>query len=146
MYVFYSSKKSTMFASIQHEDAHHRAKVAPYVQPQDRGDTYPQKYPLPIDRYRTEWERPIVQIQPVDAGSLVDDMRNGFQRQGWETKVKWAARPRANYTPHNMALENGHPSGKVGITGELVTDEINEDLGGGYICNMRHAPLISTLK
>ncbi len=135
-----------MFASIKHEDAYHRAHVAPYVEPQFRDDKYPQKYPLQIDRYRTDWERPIIQMRSTDAGSLVDDARNGFQRQGWETKVKWASRPRGNYVPHNMALENGHPSGRVGITGELVTDEINDDLGGGYICEMRHAPLISTLK
>lgn len=135
-----------MFASIKQEDAHHRAHVAPYVEPQFRDDKYPQKYPLQIDRYRTDWERPIIKMESTDAGSLVDDARNGFQRQGWETKVKWASRPRGNYIAHNMALENGHPSGRVGITGELVTDEMNEDLGGGYICEMRHAPLISTLK
>jgi len=135
-----------MFASIQHEDAHHRAVVAPYVQPQDRNEHYPQKYPLPIDRYRTDWQRPIIQMRSVDAGSLVDDARNGFSRQGAETKMKWAFRPRANYRAYNMALENGHPSGKVGITGELVTDEMNDETGGGYMCEMRHAPLISSLK
>lgn len=135
-----------VFDSIEHEDAYQRSIVAPYVPPHLRTDTYPQKYPLGIDRYRIDWERPIIQMRSTDAGSLVDDMRNGFKRQGWETKAKWAFRPRPNYVPHNMALENGHPGGKVGITGQLVTDEMNEDLGGGYVCEMRHAPLISSLK
>ena len=134
-----------IFASIQEEDAYHRSVVPPYVQPEDRTDTYPQKYPLGIDRHRIEWERPIIQMGSMDAGSLADDVRNGFRRQGWETKAKWAFRPRHNYTRHNMALENGHPSGRVGITGELVTDEMNEDTGGGFIVEMRHAPLISSL-
>ena len=78
-----------MFASIKHEDAYHRAHVAPYVEPQFRDDKYPQKYPLQIDRYRTDWERPIIQMRSTDAGSLVDDARNGFQRQDERGLGRW---------------------------------------------------------
>jgi hypothetical protein len=135
-----------VFDSVEQEDDYHRGRVAPYVHSHDRNHTYPQKYPLAIDRYRTAWDQPIIQMRSFDAGSAVDDLRNGFKRMGWETRAKYAFRPRANYIPYNMALANGHPSGRVGISGELVTDEMNEDLGGGYVCQMRHAPLISTLK
>lgn len=132
--------------TLEQEDAHHRERVEPYVQPVDRTDTYPRKFPLPIDRYRTEWWRPTIAMGQIDAASLMDDAVNGWKRLGDAAKQKWAFNPAPNYVPFNIAAANGHPSGKVGITGEYVPEELDPERGGGFIAILHHAPAVSKLK
>lgn len=136
-----------IYYTLEEEEAHYRAELKEaFVQPVDRTDTYPQKWPLPIDRYRTEWHKPTINLRQTDAASLLDDARNGFKRTGDAAKQKFAFRPAENYIPYNIALANGHPSGKVSITGELMTDEMDPERGGGYVALLHHAPPISKLK
>lgn len=117
----------------------------PYVQPIDRDHNYPQKYPLPIDRYRIDYWRPVVAPGSIDVEALYERATQGWKRCNWETKRKWAFRPSQNSQPWNWAAANGHPSGKVGVTGELVTEEMDPELGGGQTILLCHLPAISKL-
>ena len=125
--------------SLALEDEYYRRTTAPYVPKEERmNNRYPNTYPLGIDRYRTDFEKPTLNLRTRDAASEQDDVWNGFKRLGYEAKQRWAFAPSANYVKANIALLTGHPSGKVGVTGELVTEDIDDNLGGGYFAEMKH--------
>lgn len=133
------------FDTNEQEYAHLSTVVPPYVQPIDRNWNYPQKYPLPIDRYRVDYWRPTVSMGSIDVEELWERSRNGWKRCSDASKRKWAFRPSANYVPFDWASANGHPSGKVGVCGELTTEEMDPNLGGGYRAVLCHLPAISKL-
>lgn len=133
------------YRTNEEEYAAMAARVPPYVPRHERDHTYPSKYPNGIDQYRVDYWRPTIKVGQIDVGSIVDNVRNGWKRCGDLSKQNWAFNPAPNYVPFNLAEANGHPSGKVSITGELVTEEMDPVLGGGYIAVLKHFPAISKL-
>jgi len=131
--------------SLDVEDAYYQQLVQsqqPFVHKEDRmQNNYPGKFPLGIDRYRTDFKKPTLNMRQIDADSLRDDLQNGFNRTGYEAHQQWAFAPADNYYEFNIAKANGHPSGRVGYTGELVTEDIDLNLNGGYLCDLDHADL-----
>ena len=125
--------------SLDLEDEYYNRSVAPYVPKEERmNNRYPNTYPLGIDRYRVDFKKPTLNLRSRDAASEQNDIWYGWKRLGYEAKQRWAFAPSENYKKVNIALLTGHPSGKVGITGELITEEIDDNLGGGYFADMSH--------
>lgn len=125
--------------SLDVEDRYWEARVAPYVPKDERmTNNYTNRFPLPIDRYRVEIHKPTLNLRSRDAASEQDDLINGFNRLGYEAKQRWAFMPSANYYKANIADKTGHPSGRVGITGELVVEDIDDNLGGAYFADLDH--------
>lgn len=134
------------YRTTEEEFAHLSTVVPPYVPPHAQPHYgLPTKYPNPIDRYRIDYWRPTVEPLQIDVEALRERATQGWKRCGWDVKRKWAFRPSVNYRPFDWASANGHPSGKVGVCGELITEEMDPNLGGGQMALLCHLPAISKL-
>lgn len=128
------------FHSIQVEDEFLRTQTPAFVPIEERvnGGPHLVKFPLPSDRYHLDWNQPVSKPVSIDVRDITVE-KSGSQeasRYGYEADIRWANTPWENYRPLNPAKLRGHTTGGVGIRGLLITDEINESLGGSYVAQM----------
>lgn len=134
------------FYSLGAEDEQKRATAPPYVPIVDRDDRYPQRRPLGVDRYRIAFDKPVVVPRSFDPKDLNESANAKFLRLGDEAKISFAFAPTDNMKPFNFAAAFGHPSGAPGVTGEMITDEQNPELGGGFMLpHLVHATNVDRL-
>lgn len=135
------------FASVQQEDDFLSTMVQPFVPIQDREkDKALTSFPNPQDRYHVAFNKPRQFIRPVDAAYLQEQLFGTWNRMNWETKLKWTTTPSDNCVESQIARKTGHASGKPGMLGNFLVDEVNEDLGGGVQAILEPAPSVNSLK
>jgi hypothetical protein len=117
-----------------------------YVPIVERDYNYPQRRPLEVDRYGVAFKRPTTNLRPIWAADIHDALFNMFGRLGFEAKASYAFAHTENMQDYSIAAANGHRGGGVGVTGELITGEMDPELGGGTILpSLVHAQNVDRL-
>lgn len=118
--------------SFEDERANMRSR-AEWQHPMERiAGYYPPRFPTDVDRAHLAYDKPTTVVRPVDTQAQHAQLFESFNRHHDDIKIRFANTPGPSCVPFNIARANGHVTGAVGALGNLVTDELNEELGGGY--------------